>query len=201
MDIRVYIGQQMIRVEEDWRLLLNEPSPAEDSPQIYTLMSPFQDQESFFFQALWNQRDNPPLWNWESGGAELQGYSDPDNDPVDYSDMAGGQLNVEGETITWTQRMVTDPDSGVLSFEVVNGQSVTWGTFGTGDGLEEISIAGANLPDLSSYNPAYSAAQSFITYGGNRVEEFVITQVRYYDATRRIGVDNTQRSGQGIGEP
>jgi hypothetical protein len=174
--------EPIIHVEEDWMLVLNEPDGNVDSPQFDTVMSPFQDVDSFFAQVLWNYRETP---DFTSGGVQLQSYEG--ERLIRRKSMEFGQLSTTAETITWTQGLITD---GVtLSFEVTNGQSITWGAFG-----KDMSISSdANLPDLSAYSPDVSAQQSCITYGSNRVNEMVITQVRYYGATGLLGVDNTPR--------
>ena len=173
-------GEPVLRVEEDWKLVLNEPDDNVDSPQFDTVMSPFQDVDSFFAQVLWNYRETP---NFTSGGVQLQSYEG--ERMTRRKSMEFGQLSTTAETITWTQGLTTD---GVtLSFDVTNGRSTTWGTFG-----KDMNISSdANLPDLSDYSPDVSAQQSCITYGSNRVNELVITQVRYYGATGLLRVDNT----------
>lgn len=163
-------------------LVLNEPDGNVDSPQFNTVMSPFQEVESFFAQVLWNYRETP---DFTSGGVQLQSYEG--ESLLRRKSMEFGQLSTSAETITWTQGLTTD---GVaLFFQVTNGESSTWGTFG-----RDMSISSdASLPDLSAYSPDVSAQQSCITYGSNRVDELVITQVRYYGASGLLGVDNTPR--------
>jgi len=174
--------EPITHVEEDWMLVLNEPDGNVDSPQFNTVMSPFQEVESFFAQVLWNYRETP---DFTSGGVQLQSYEG--ESLLRRKSMEFGQLSTSAETITWTQGLTTD---GVaLFFQVTNGESSTWGTFG-----RDMSISSdASLPDLSAYSPDVSAQQSCITYGSNRVDELVITQVRYYGASGLLGVDNTPR--------
>ena len=163
-------------------LVLNEPDGNVDSPQFDTVMSPFQEVDSFFAQVLWNYRETP---NFVSGGVQLQSYEG--ELLTRRRSMEFGQLSTTAETITWTQGLSTD--GVVLSFEVTNGRSTTWGAFGT-----DMRISSdANVPNLSDYSPDVSAQQSCITYGSNRVNEMVISQVRYYGATGLLGVDNTPR--------
>jgi hypothetical protein len=101
--------------------------------------------------------------------------------------MEFGQLSNAAETITWTQTLETDGMR--LSVHVSNGQSTTWGAFG-----KDMTIhADAGLPDLSGYDPQTSASESCVTYGSNRVDLLVITQVRYYGASGLLHVDNTPR--------
>ena len=61
-----------------------------------------------------------------------------------------------GETITWTQRLSLS--AGSLSFNVVNGQSTTWGQFGQGQGNLGLSVS-STLADLGGYKPDYSIVE------------------------------------------
>ena len=174
--------EPVVHVEEDWMLVLNEPDGSVDSPQFHTIMSPFGDADSFYAQVLWNYRETP---NFTSGGVQLQSYEG--ESLIRRRSMEYGQLSTSAESITWTQSLTTD---GVaLSFDVSDGESTTWGTFG-----KDMRISSdANLPDLSGYSPDVSAHESCVTYGSNRVNVLVITEVRYYGASGLLGVDNTPR--------
>jgi hypothetical protein len=174
--------EPVIRVEEDWKLVLNQPDGDVDSPQFHTIMSPYTDVDSFYAQVLWNYRETP---DFTSGGVQLQSYEG--DTLIRRKSMEYGQLSTTTETVTWTQSLTTD---GVaLSFDVTDGESVTWGTFG-----KDMRISSdANLSDLSSYSPDVSAHESCVTYGGNRVNLLVITEVRYYGESGLLGVDVTPR--------
>jgi hypothetical protein len=175
-------AEPVIRVEEDWKLVLNQPDGSVDSPQFHTIMSPYADVDSFYAQVLWNYRETP---NFTAGGVQLQSYEG--ESLIRRRSMEYGQLSTTAETVTWTQSLSTD---GVaLTFDVSNGQSTTWGTFG-----KDMRISSdANLPDLSGYSADVSAQESCVTYGGNRVNSLVITEVRYYGEGGLLGVDNTPR--------
>jgi hypothetical protein len=174
--------EPVIQVQEDWMLVLNQPDGDGDSPQFHTIMSPYSDVDSFYAQVLWNYRETP---DFTSGGVQLQSYAG--ESLIRRRSMEFGQLSTSAETITWTQSLTTD---GVaLTFDVTNGVSTTWGTFGTNMRIS----SDANLPDLSGYSPDGSAQESCVTYGGNRVNSLVITQVRYYGESGLLGIDVTPR--------
>jgi hypothetical protein len=175
-------AEPVIRVEEDWQLVLNEPDSGVDSPQFHTVMSPFDNAESYFAQVLWNYRETP---GFTPGGVQLQSYYG--ESLIRRRSMEFGQLSNTAETVTWTQTLETD--GTLLNFNVTNGQSTTWGTFG-----KDMTIsADADLADLNGYSPDTSARESCVTYGSNRVNLMVITQVRYYGESGLLGVDNTPR--------
>jgi hypothetical protein len=175
-------GEPVIQVQEDWMLVLNQPDGDVDSPQFHTIMSPYNDVDSFYAQVLWNYRETP---DFTSGGVQLQSYEG--DTLIRRKSMEYGQLSTTAEAVTWTQSLSTD---GVaLTFDVINGQSTTWGAFG-----KDMRISSdANLSDLSGYSPEASAQESCVTYGGNRVNSLVITQVRYYGESGLLGVDVTPR--------
>src|SRR4029077_2107147 len=86
-----------------------------------------------------NYRDYP---NWQPGGLQIKAYgasSDPSSPPplLDSNTQGTQVCATSGETITWTQRMSLS--GGNINFNVVNGQSTTWGNFGQGQGSLGVS--------------------------------------------------------------
>ncbi len=172
-----------VRVEEDWKLVVNEPNNSVNSPQFHTTMSPLSHLDSFYAQVTWNYRWTP---NFTPGGLQLHAW-DGDTE-IRARGVRVTELSTTAETITWTQSLETD--GAQLLFQIKNGNSTTWGTF---DRDMYINMS-ANLPDLSSYSPDVSVENSCITYGSNRVNLLVITQVRYYDAAGvLVALDSTPR--------
>lgn len=174
--------ENVIRVEEDWVLVLNEPNDAVTAPQFHTVMSPIASTDSYFAQVTWNYRENP---DFISGGMQLHGC-DGEN-VVRRRIVAMGELSTAAETVTWTQALATD---GALAyFEIFNGQSTTWGSFGKDMRIDLDSYTSY----LNDYTPEVSAENSTVTFGSNRVDSLTITQVRWYGASGLLAVDNTPR--------
>jgi len=175
-------AEPVIRIEEDWQLVLNEPDNNVDSPQFHTVMSPQGDIDSYYAQVLWNYRETP---EFVSGGVQLHSYNGDTQlrrRTVEYP-----QLNTTAETITWTQALTLE--ASWVTFEVINGQSTTWGTFG-----RDMNIPlDASLGDLSSYTTDASVQNACVTYGSNRVDQLLITQVRRYGASGLLSVDNVPK--------
>jgi len=173
----------VVRIEEDWRLVLNEPDNGVESPQFHTTMSPNAHVNSNYAQVLWNYRE---VLDFEPGGLQLQSW---DGDYlVRYRVVRQSALSTAAETITWTQALETDGEA--LSFEIVDGDSTTWGSFGRDMRID----SAANLANLNSYSSDVSESESCITYGSNRVDELVITEVRRYAADGSlVSVDSTPR--------
>ena len=178
----VALADPVIRVEEDWQLNLNQPDDNVDSPQLHTVMTPYGDVGSYFAQVLWNYRETP---EFTAGGVQLQSYQG--ESMRSRRSMEYGQLSTRAESIQWTQGLETD---GVqLVFEVINGASETWGAFG-----REMRIADdAFLASLDEYSPNTSARESYVTYGSNRVDSLMITEVRYYGASGLLWTDSSPR--------
>jgi len=177
------VSDPVLRVEEDWELVVNDPNNNVTSPQFQTVMSPVADLNGYYAQTLWNYRETP---NFMPGGVQLQSYEG--ETLLRTRSVESRMLSTSAETITWTQSLETD---GVtLTFSVVNGQSTSWGTFG-----RDMTISyTANMAELNQYDPSVSASNACVTFGSNRVESLSIKEVRYYGASGLLAVDNTQRN-------
>ncbi len=170
----------VIRVEEDWVLVLNEPASELVAPQFHTVMSPFQHLKQGYFQVSWNYRELPAF---EAGGLQIQAWQDEDG--LDDVSVGENSLSQDAETIVWTQSLETNGSQ--LAFKIVNGQSSSWGSFGGDEWSSVVSVATTNL---NNYSAAVSKANSWITFGSNRVDSLVITEVRYYDVNGLTAVDS-----------
>lgn len=176
------VTEPVLRVEEDWELVVNEPDGDATSPQFHTVMSPFGHVDSFHAMTLWNYRETP---DFVPGGVQLHSYNG--ETLVRMRSIESGSLSTTAETITWTQSLETDGTT--LTFSITDGNSTTWGTFG-----RDMNISSsANLSQLNDYDPSTSMLNSCITYGANRVESFKIKRVRYYGASGLLYVDPVDR--------
>jgi hypothetical protein len=178
----------IVRVEEDWELVIGTPSPVETGPQITTTMSPYGDNTNTFVAFNLNFRMNP----FRAGGVEVQVWSSRTLVTRDLDKTS--VLATTGETITWTQQMsVSD---GQAYFHLKAGRSTTWGDFGDSPNLDVNFTVSAN--DLSAYSPAYSVAKSGAGWEQNRVTSMRLVAVRYYTSTdpnaQPASTDTTARS-------
>ena len=62
----------VIRVEEDWVLVLNQPNDMVTAPQFHTVMSPFGSLDAVFAQVTWNYRELP---DFTAGGLQMQAWN------------------------------------------------------------------------------------------------------------------------------
>jgi hypothetical protein len=175
----------IVAIEEDWEMVLGEPRPEVDAPQVTCMFSPVGDVGSWHAVFELNHRS---LSEFSAGGLQFQLWNGDEAGTV-RSARTGALLEREGETVRWTQKLsVAD---GRLVFEVINGSSSTWGNFGD-PGHFRLSVP-TTLTDLSGYSPAVSVANSRIGYAENRVESLILKRVRAFPAVGDPVVDNTPR--------
>lgn len=177
-------AETVTHVEEDWELVVDEPSGVKDSPQLATVMSPFSDLDSLFGIVTWNYRELP---SFTAGGMQLQSWAGEEF--LLSKDFRSSELSTVGETITWTQSLKVN--GGVLKLKVQDGHSTTWGAFGGSEmTLSEI----INIGNLDYYSADTSAKNSGISYGANRVILLRVKEVRRYNADGDlISTDSTPR--------
>lgn len=184
----------VMRVEEDWELRLNDPGPDVDSPQFHSVMAAKGDMNSYYFQVNWNFREDD---DFNSGGLQVTAWRG--DTELAARTSRDDQLSTYAETVTWTQAMSTNGEN--LKFELLNGHSITWGSFGNSS--DSRLQGGISLSNLNNYTASMSAQQSMISYGCNRVNLLRIKEVRYYNGDGdMIGQDTTPRviySGSGNG--
>ena len=174
----------VMRVEEDWEVVLNEPGENVDAPQFHTIISPYASLESYHLQVCWNYRELP---DFAAGGMQLVARAG--DWCVGSKTCRANRLSTVAETITWTAAIETN--SSRLTFEIANGQSTTWGSFG---GPESRLSGTVYVPHLNGYSTDFSADKSWISHGANRVNLLRITEVRRYDGEGNlISRDTTPR--------
>jgi hypothetical protein len=171
-------GGDVYRVEEDWQLVVNDPDPINNGPQVTCTISP-ADMSTAYCAFDMNYNTQP---EYVAGGLQLHTW-DPD-DPITYANShQSGVMQTSGESVTWTLRMTVS--NGRLYFRVMNGQSQTWGSFGgTGDGLH-LNLPTA-LPNLNTYDPTVSLHNSGVCFASNQVVSLTLMAVRYYDAQHNL---------------
>ena len=167
--------------------MIASPNPSEVGPQLTTCMSPVADGSTAFVAFDLNYRDYP---SYQAGGLEVKVYSN--GDVLSSSSQDNDLLQTANETITWTQRM-SYAGGGALTYTIVNGQSTTWGAFGSTQGLNSVTFT-APVTSLTAYSPDTSVAKSGAGWQSNRVSQMKLVQVRYYSNGQLISTDSTARS-------
>jgi hypothetical protein len=175
----------IVRIEEDWELVVANPDPASFAPQVTSTLSPLGDLSGYYAVFDLNLRNLPV---YEAGGMQLQVWNG-DEPVITKKSNVGTLLHNSNETITWTQAMWVS--EGQLHFAVVNGDSQTWGGFGSGGSLT-VDVE-HQLTNLHQYNPDVSVANSGIGFAANRVTSLTLKAVRAYSEGALEGQDTTPR--------
>lgn len=159
------------RVEEDWELVVNEPDPNNNGPQVTCTISP-QNVLTAYAAFDINYQTQP---EYSAGGLQMHVWN-PYTPIVKKDFPVSGMLSRANETITWTQSMSLV--EGVLKFKVLNGQSTTWGEFGSES--QAITVY-TTLADLSGYDPNVSVQNSGVSFASTLVGSLTLKAVRWYD--------------------
>ena len=173
-------GSYVIRVEEDWSFLVNQPDSSKASPQVSTQMTraPYSSR---FCNLHINSCDLPAF---RQGGAQLQSWQGSTNQTA--SSIQSAIMNSANELVTWTQYLRNN--NGSLMFGISAASSTTWGDFSG----QEIAVSGHSTY-LDDYSSNYSVNNSGVTYGANRVTSMVLTGVRIYYSDGSVRTDSTPR--------
>src|SRR5438552_356913 len=101
----------VVRVEEDWELIVAEPAQDRAAPQVSTQMSR-SNTASRFCNFHLNSFDIP---NYKQGGLQLQVWRGQDY--LGYTNSVSSDvLNTSNERLSWTQYL--NRDGGSLSFGI-----------------------------------------------------------------------------------
>ncbi len=178
-------ADDLVRVEEDWELVIGEPDSNSAGPQIACTMSPYGDINNTYFTLEINHQSVP---YWQPGGLTIHQWSGEwlvqSMNRQDRSVMQSPD-----ETVRWTQLLYVN--DGQLTFQVKNGTSSTWGTFGMSGYFRHQTWWGPG--HLNNYSPDVSVARSGVAFAGNRVKSLKILRVRGTTASGATATDNTVR--------
>lgn len=178
-------GVKIDCIEEDWELIVQEPDTSTQAPQVTCVTSPTANINNIFAMFTLNHRTLP---QYSAGGLQLQIW-DGESPVTRRSAHKAELLHSNDETIQWTQRMKVG--GGQLTFEIVNGTSTTWGSFGD-SGQIKLGVY-TWLDDLNGYSPTVSQKNSEIGYASNRVTSLILKRVRSYADGDLVGDDATPR--------
>ncbi len=172
------------RIEEDWYVKIGTPDPDLDSPQITSVIAPSWTLSGKYVVFDMNCATQP---GFVSGGVQLQLWQD-DAIIQSCSNINWDSLHIVNEEIRYTSVMSIVDDKMV--FEIINGTSETWGTFGTGELKLEVDTW---RPHLNQYSPDFTVYNSRIGFASHRVRRFTLERVRYFTAHDLRTTDDTPR--------
>jgi hypothetical protein len=157
------------KVEEEWELVVNEPEPSTNSPQVTFFTCPDAAQETCYFQLQMNYAADT---GYSSGGFHVAAARD--EVLLDQARSATQKMiTVSGDRIVWTSVMAVI--DGEYLYAVKDGHGDDWGAFGGPDYLVRMSSGGA--VDLGGYTPAKSLDMVDVGFGGNRIQGIVLKRV------------------------
>jgi len=180
-------GTDVYRIEEDWQLVVGDPDVANNGPQVTCSISPASMDAAYCAFDI-NYHTQPDYF---AGGLQIHTW-DP-LDPIEYANSVHtGIMSSSGETVTWTQTMTWN--SGTITYQVINGQSQTWGNFG-GNGNGNSGRLILNTPttfsNLNGYSSDVSLNNSGVSFASNLVGSLTLMAVRWYDINGNLIQENT----------
>ncbi len=160
----------IVWIEEHWQLSIGAPDTQSSAPQVSMLMSPFSNLDNDFFVFTLNHHSHP---GYVPGGMQIQHWNE--DGATAYTGPKEGCLSTNSEVVSWVQRLSVD--EGSLTFEILNGHSETWESFGGNGHLR--SSTPTSLLNLNQYDPGLSTNESGVNFAGNRVSSLVLTRLRW----------------------
>lgn len=172
------------KVEEDWELVVGEPDPDNNAPQVFIVNTPTDNLNGSY--AVF-EINNLSLPDYYGGGLQLQSWwGETNTSNIHHSSLR--TLATTGESITFTTQMRVQ--DGQIRYRVKDGVSTTWGAFG---GTSLTITRWTNLSDLSGYSPETSATNSRVGFSGNRVQKLELKRVRYYSGLDLVSTQELSR--------
>jgi hypothetical protein len=161
-------SSRVVRIEEHWELRLGQPDTALSAPQTTMVLSPTGNLDGVHFQFTLNHVTAP---DYAPGGIQAQLW-DGEELLDERAAHEHGTLRYADEVVRWVQRVSLE--NGTLSFEVLDGESETWGDFGGND--LSLSVP-TELAALNGYRPGVSLTESQVGYAENRVVSLTLTKL------------------------
>jgi hypothetical protein len=172
----------VVKVEEEWELVVSDVDPDLDAPQVTVAISPVGNLDGLYAVFELNHQSQP---NYTGGGVQLQVWNANEVPAATRTQKDGQNLVHDNEVVTWTQIM--ELDDGELTFDIDDGASQSWGTFGNG----VIATVSTSLTNLNAYNPLVSVNGSGVGFSSNRVTSLKLKKVKVHLSTGQVVEDNT----------
>ncbi len=174
----------IVKIEEDWELVVAEADVDRDAPQVTVVLSPLGHLNGLYAAFELNHQTQP---TYAGGGLQLQVWSGSDAPLATRTQKDGQNLAYAGETVTWTQKM--ECVDGQIAFSV-SGNSQSWGVIG---GPLHASVT-STLANLNSYSPLVSVNGSGAGFASNRVTSLKLKKVKAHLSTGQVIEDGTVRT-------
>jgi hypothetical protein len=157
-------------VEEEWEMVLNEPEPAINSPQVAFFLYPAADQPECYFQLQMNYAAED---GYSSGGFRVGAFYH--EQPIDEERSQVSQMLCwDNDRVRWTSAMAVF--NGKLMYALKDGYGYQWGAFGGPEYL--VQMDDQDMHALDHYSPQTSLESVDIGFGANRVHSIRLKRVR-----------------------
>jgi hypothetical protein len=176
-------GKTIVRVEEDWLVDIAFTNDNSTAPEIVTVFGPDDPDTGLHAVFELNHGTYP---TFVKGGMQIQSWRGGWFITARQHPSAA-ELSTTVERLRYT--CVTRVAPGRIVLEVINGDSLTFGQFGHDRSLR-LRLQ-SQRPNLNTYHANYSVRHSRVTFGANRVNQFVRTEIRYHTDTGEVIVDPT----------
>lgn len=174
----------LIRIEEDWVALVDEPDVNISSPQICNIISPTRSLNGPVGQIQINHRGYP---SFEEGGLQVQGLVGGET----VSAMSSGRTAVlarSSDNLRYTVTLELAEEGYV--FGIRNVRSRTWGSFAS-RGIR--TSVHCDDTTLDAYSPDVSIENSVVNLGAHRIKIHYITAIRRTYQDGHTETDETDR--------
>lgn len=174
-------GPHIYQIEEEWEMVVGNTDSGSVAPQVTCAISPVGHLEGIHATFEINHQTAPSfgagglnihLWNGETRLASA-------------SHSLRNVLATPGEVVRWKVQMTLI--GGVLFVDIDNGESSTWGSFGSNMRVS----APVDLANLDAYAAHASALESGVGFASNRVQSLKLNSVKAKFSNGQSAVDNT----------
>lgn len=176
--------RKLVRVEEDWMVLIQETDRDATSPQVNNVISFGSSQSSLYGMIELNHGTSP---SFRSGGIQVQARND-ETVINQTSWREGYTLNEDYDRLEYTVTLFHQNSSTYVG--VKNIRSKTFGDSGSTEIRAQVTSWEKSLTD---YRPDVSASASSVNVGAQRVATMCMPRVRYYYSNGDVETDETLR--------
>lgn len=168
---RTDVGNDVVRIEEHWKIRVAYPDPAKGLPEFAFVLSPTGNFSGTHMVLLLNHQTEPSL---SRGGVQLLA--------CDGDVLTGSQNKLDGELLFQTDddievRMAMEVKNGALNYEVFKVKGKTWGD-NKGPNWMHVQET-AQIQNLNNYDPATSHKWTGAVTGVHTIEKVEVIKVRY----------------------
>lgn len=180
-------GETIMRVEEDWVIDIGLADGVNTAPEIVTVFGPQDPNYGTHAVFEMNHATYP---SFDRGGMQIQAWhANWLLGSKRHTNVSELQTVVERIKYTCVTRLNNADDW--VRLEIINGDSITFGTFG-GDGSLKLWVW-TEKNSLNDYDADSSLTHSRVTFGANRVNQFFRDEIRYYTADGDVITDSEDK--------